>query len=748
MSIDVSVAWLQAWSPTGPWFLGELDPAIPAQRLPAHRIPDESSLRAFLEQRFGRSNLYFCPNVITTEEPVTTTPTKEQITHITSLYVDLDLPKAGPYAAPNEENFARLLKRLRALDPPPTTITFSGGGYQAFWLFPAPLPAPNNLERIEAASKAIGRTLKSDAVQNINRWMRLPGTMNLPNELKRSRGRVPALSRVIEAFWDRRWSIDHDPIPSFPDDYAAYEDPDTTNDQQTHKTTHIRSFIDLPIKWQKLVRSGDATDYNTDRSRLVIAFCFAMARRGWSDEQIIPFITDPTYPISSHVLEQSNPSSYARRQITQARTFIAKDWDYTAQGRIDPNSPKNVRRALDEMGIRLSHNTFSDRSYINGAGPFRPLDDTAESEMRINTHDRFNFMPPKDLLRDLTVTIAHTNSFHPVTDYLSTLRWDKIPRLETWLINAAQAEDSPYTRAISRLILIAAVRRVRHPGCKFDQMLVLVDPQQGTGKSTAISSLVPDPQWFSDSLPLRLTDQKAIEQLSGKWIIECAELQGMHQADVDALKAFLSRTEDRARLAYGHHPVSYARRCVFFATTNTEAFLRDVQNRRFWPVRVSWIDVPQITEIRDQLWAEAAYEEALGASIILPEALWAAAAVHQEAARFGDPWADELLRHFASIQEGRISSAEVWKLLGKPPHQRGASDNGRLTEVMRELGWSRSIQKISGATRRCFMKGDAIGIEWFTFLDPVDGTLSLREVGITQTQLAARQHAEYDELPL
>jgi hypothetical protein len=635
----------------------------------------------------------------------------------------------GPHVAPTDENFKRLLERLRSLEPRPTVIVHTGGGYQAFWVFPEPLPAVEHLERVEAASMSIARLLGSDAVQNVNRWMRLPGTINLPNEAKRSRGRVPREARVVEASWDRTWSFEADPIPRFPDDYEAY----AADDRPIG-----RGFVDLPLKWQKLIRTGDAKDYAGDRSRLVIAACFALVRRGWSDDEIAPFLLEEHYKISAHVLEQGDPRAYARRQVAQARAQVARDWDHTSQGNIDAASPRNFRRALEELGVKLSHNSFSERSYVNGVGPFRQLDDPVESEIRIHTHAKFGFTPLPTVFRDVVATVARESSFHPVVDYLASLTWDRVERIERWLVTSAGAVDSEYTRAVSRLILIAAARRVRYPGCKFDQMLVLVDPNQGTGKSTAISGLVPDSSWFSDSLPLRLTDQKAIEQLSGRWIIECAELQGMHQADVEVLKAFLSRTEDRARLAYGHHPVTYARRCVFFGTTNTEAFLRDVKNRRFWPVRVSRVDLAWIAANRDQLWAEAAHLEAAGESIVLPEPLWEVAAVHQEAARYGDPWTDPLATHLAPFSGGRIASTEVWKLLGKPVHQRGAIDNGRMTEVMRELGWERSTQRLSGGPpTRCFTRGED-RTELFAYVDQITGAVELQAVPVRPDVETAR----------
>ena len=97
---------------------------------------------------------------------------------------------------------------------------------------------------------------------------------------------------------------------------------------------------------------------------------------------------------------------------------------------------------------------------------------------------------------------ARRNAFHPVRDYLAGLEWDGVKRIDTWLTTYAGAEDTPYARAVGAITLVAAARRVRKPGCKFDEMLIL--------------------DWFSDYLPLHADGKKAIEQLVGKWLIEAA----------------------------------------------------------------------------------------------------------------------------------------------------------------------------------------------------------------------------------
>jgi predicted P-loop ATPase len=192
---------------------------------------------------------------------------------------------------------------------------------------------------------------------------------------------------------------------------------------------------------------------------------------------------------------------------------------------------------------------------------------------------------------------------------------------------------------VSALPLIAAVRRVRKPGVRFDEMLVLEQPQQGSEKSTALSVLAVEDDWFCDDLPLNLEGKRVIEQLRGRWIIEAAELSGMKNADIEHLKAMLSRRIDRARMAWGRLPIEAPRQCVIIGTTNKSEYLRDTTgNRRFWPVLIQAFDLKALRRDRDQLWAEAAAREANGESIRLARELWPTAAKEQQQRLADDPY--------------------------------------------------------------------------------------------------------------
>jgi predicted P-loop ATPase len=219
-----------------------------------------------------------------------------------------------------------------------------------------------------------------------------------------------------------------------------------------------------------------------------------------------------------------------------------------------------------------------------------------------------------------------------VTDYLSSLAWDGTPRLDRWLVDCAGAEDTPDVCVASRMILVAAVHRARHPGCRFDQTLV-IDGPQGCGKSSALRVLAVEDGWFTDFAGLVAPDtRRFIEATNGAWIVEVGELESwLERAQDDEkdreaaprrtpspLKAFLARTHDEARLAHRRGVTRVPRSFVVVGTTSAADYLGDpTGNRRFMTVRVLRFDLERLRAIRDQLWAEAAIVETAGEAIHL-----------------------------------------------------------------------------------------------------------------------------------
>ena len=221
--------------------------------------------------------------------------------------------------------------------------------------------------------------------------------------------------------------------------------------------------------------------------------------------------------------------------------------------------------------------------------------------------EKFYGLTGKDRIFDSVNVVAQERAFNPVRDYLQSCVWDGVKRVDTLLIDYLGAEDSPYTRAVTRKTLVAAVARIFRPGCKFDYMLTLRG-RQGLGKSALIAKL--GGKWFSDTFTT-MHGKDAYEQVQGVWIMEVGELAGMRKAEAETIKLYISKQVDRFRPAYGRRSQEFPRQCVFIGTTNEAQFLRDTTgNRRFWvvdtpndPTRDMWEELT--SETVKQIWAEA-----------------------------------------------------------------------------------------------------------------------------------------------
>ncbi|WP_420383662.1 VapE domain-containing protein [Novosphingobium sp.] len=201
--------------------------------------------------------------------------------------------------------------------------------------------------------------------------------------------------------------------------------------------------------------------------------------------------------------------------------------------------------------------------------------------------------------------VANKRRFHPVQEYIKALPWDGVPRAETLFIDFLGCTDTPYHREISRLTLLAAVTRVFEPGHKWDYVPI-IEGAQGKGKSTFISILAHN--WFSELANDFTDDKKMVESMKGSWIIEIGELSGFSKHDNGLIKQFVTRTEDKVRMAYAHHVSHVKRQCIFIGSTNDRRYLRDeTGNRRFWPVVSNLpgqIDNVRLRAVIGLVWAE------------------------------------------------------------------------------------------------------------------------------------------------
>ena len=285
----------------------------------------------------------------------------------------------------------------------------------------------------------------------------------------------------------------------------------------------------------------------------------------------------------------------------------------------------------------------------------KSLNDRTLGLLRLYLLEARNIELSKANLADALEQTADLNSYHPVRQYLDKLTWDKSERADYLLTSYFGAEDTKLNRALSRLILVAAVRRARQSGCKFDLVPVLVG-EQGIGKSSALELLCPTGDWFSDeTLDFGRDPEKAAMHLQDVWIHEIAEMAAItnSRASLERLKAFLSRTVDRFRRPYDRFPTVSPRSFIMVGTTNQEAFLIDITgNRRFAPVRVDAIDLEGIKRDRDQLWAEAVQLEPEFGPLNLPPELWAKAAESSSQFAHDHPYHERLQDVLSGVERG------------------------------------------------------------------------------------------------
>lgn len=317
--------------------------------------------------------------------------------------------------------------------------------------------------------------------------------------------------------------------------------------------------------------------------------------------------------------------------------------------------------------------------------------------------------------------VARDIRVHPVRDYLTSLVWDGVPRLERWVVSYLGATDTRLNCAFGSLWMISAVARIMQPGCKADHMLTLEGPQ-GISKSTALR-LLAGTAWFTDELA-EIGSKDAAQQMRGVWIIEIAELDAISRAEVSRIKAFLTRTVDRYRPPYERYVIDVPRQCVFAGSVNPDTYLRDeTGNRRFWPVRCGAIDLDAIARDRDQLWAEAVHLYNAGAVWWLsdPELIVQAGA-EQEARFQSDAW-DELIERWLVTAKQRVNrgyggyddwrdeevarptpltDVDIGEILGKAigldPAKWTRADQMRVSSYLKRNGWER-YQCRTAATR-------------------------------------------------
>lgn len=337
-----AVDFLQWWRPGGPWVLTAIEPDSRGTNTTTFSDKTLEQLIVWLQSLNGKRNIYFHVNQV--RGVMTSKAKREDILWMDWLHVDKD-PRKGEDLEREQERILALLQAPPGGVPEPSCIVFSGGGYQGFWRLEEPVPINGREDRYEDAKRynlQLEVLFGADNCHNVDRIMRLPGTINLPDEKKRRRGRHPALAYVVEAHDDRVYPISaFKQAPLVQDDMDGFASgdrvkisgnverlssieeldrlcPDRPNDED--QWNHVKALI---VQGEHPIDPGKYPS----RSEALFAACCALVRAGASDEVIYSIITDPNFGISSSVLDKgSRTEAYAKRQIEQSREEAIDPW--------------------------------------------------------------------------------------------------------------------------------------------------------------------------------------------------------------------------------------------------------------------------------------------------------------------------------------------------------------------------------------------------------------------------------------
>ncbi len=268
----------------------------------------------------------------------------------------------------------------------------------------------------------------------------------------------------------------------------------------------------------------------------------------------------------------------------------------------------------------LAFDAFNGRSILTGPIPGSREDNVQPFPGRIvkdtdHTATRMWFdrhLPglPKEMIIDAFDQAVHNNVADPLRQYIedAMAAWDGKARIERLFDDYFVSEfEDAYSRELGRIAMMTLVQRTLYPGA-FQKMVPILEGKQDIGKSSALRALCPKPEWFLDNIPRDLNSADTSIALKGTFLLEIAELAAINRTSIpmEEVKKFITRQVEDYRPKYGKHNVQEPRRFMTWGTTNSQNYLRDeTGSARFFPIRLTKVDVEAITRDRDQLLGEA-----------------------------------------------------------------------------------------------------------------------------------------------
>jgi predicted P-loop ATPase len=269
-------------------------------------------------------------------------------------------------------------------------------------------------------------------------------------------------------------------------------------------------------------------------------------------------------------------------------------------------------------------------------------------------------------------------------DWLISLKWDGTKRVRRFFADYCGAEDSDYSTIISKNFWVSlAVRGLNSVDqSKVDNMVIL-EGAQGIRKSTMFDAIGGD---YYMEVKADIDSKDFLQSLSGKLIVEFAELDAFAKKQEQQVKKMLTSKRDTYRQSYGRFDKDVNRRCVFVGTTNDKEYLKDATgNRRFWPMPVTSIDIDQVIKDREQLFAEAVHMYNIGKSWFYDDEV-----IHkmQESRRQKDPWEYVIEDWLEARDNAPFRLVDLYKLcLGIDRSRLLPGYQKRVTSILRKKNW-------------------------------------------------------------
>lgn len=281
---------------------------------------------------------------------------------------------------------------------------------------------------------------------------------------------------------------------------------------------------------------------------------------------------------------------------------------------------------------------------------------------------------------------------NPLKEWLSSLKWDGENRLDTWLHKYTGCALNSYTSQVGIILLCGAVKRIMSPGCKFDYMIIL-EGEQGTMKSTLFEVLGGD---YFISLSFGHNEKEIVENIQGAWFIEIADMNGFAKKEIEWLRAFITRKSDRCRFPYARTSGDFERQNIFVATTNpsgdNEYLKDDTGNRRFLPILTGKLNIQELRDMRDQLFAESyfKYKDQL---LYLTGEAEEIAKKEQETREETDIWTGGI-KLWTSHRDITNTAEILLDCLHIDLNKASLGDKIRIGKIMRKLQWLRKKNKL------------------------------------------------------